>query len=342
MPEAFDVGAVDQLVPTRFVQSCYSSITLPGVPALYMSSVTKLMFREAVATAFMVDVDLVSFHNATAAGATGGVPIVAIEYSVHSDEDVQTVAMGSPKTFERAFESAVASLHAAGHSGATWLPHFPASFNKTRCKEVLPKDQVWCGFNATAARAGATQIFTEIGLTVLVNATEVQNAAAGATLAAFEQDLITQLTQTTALTAALTISSYPTITVVMSKVFEIGECHQGLEIDQSSRMLRTPCSGHVGQICKYECKYGYNAFGSHVCGADGVFAGGICAPLGQVPLSCNGNIRVIPSSTVSSMKLAESSGSQHRAFLQREEMCQTMPQQSGCATGGCAPLEPNV
>jgi hypothetical protein len=177
---------------------------------------------------------------------------------------------------------------------------------------------------------------------VLANATAVEAAVAGMTLAAFEQTLFAQLTRTTALVSALAKSAPgSTVTSMTSKVLQIGECHQGLEIDQSSRTLRTPCAGRVGQTCRYECKYGYNAFGSHVCGADGVFAGGMCAPLGQVPLSCNGNVRVIPSSTISSIKLAESSGSQQRAFMQQEELCHALPQHSGCGAGGCAPLKPN-
>jgi hypothetical protein len=341
MPGSFDATAVDQLVPTRFVQICYAFITVPGDRALFGTAPTQSLFREAIASVFGVDADLVTFHNATAAGVVGGIPHVAIEYSVHSDDDMRPV-VGSPAALARAFESAVVFLHAADHTGAWALPYLPASFNRTRCKETLPHDAVWCGFNATAVAAQQVQVFTELGLIVLANATAVEAAVAGMTLAAFEQTLFAQLTRTTALVSALAKSAPgSTVTSMTSKVLQIGECHQGLEIDQSSRTLRTPCAGRVGQTCRYECKYGYNAFGSHVCGADGVFAGGMCAPLGQVPLSCNGNVRVIPSSTISSIKLAESSGSQQRAFMQQEELCHALPQHSGCGAGGCAPLKPN-
>jgi hypothetical protein len=342
IPGGFDQQAVDQVLATRFVQSSYSTIIFPSRQHVFAKDTVVRFFREAIASVFTVDVSLVRFHNASHShNDADGVGYVAVEYSLHGDEDVRPL-LGSPRELASAFEDAVVALHTAGHTGAHAIPHFPGSFNRTRCAEVLPDDQVWCGHNATNVVSVQGSVLTEVGLTIMINMTEVENQTIrGLTGTSFERELFTQLTRTTAIQTLLATATGSITTSLTAKVLQIGECHQGLEIDQSSRGLATPCAGRVGNECNYECGYGYNAFGTHVCGADGVFAGGICTPLGQVPMSCNGNIRVIPTSTITSVKLSESSSSQHRAFLHHEELCQALPEQSSCGAGGCFPLKPN-
>ena len=49
-------------------------------------------------------------------------------------------------------------------------------------------------------------------------------------------------------------------------------CTTGLTIGNSP----VSCSGATGGECAYSCNVGYTKGGSHVCGTDGVFAGGGC------------------------------------------------------------------
>ena len=116
----------------------------------------------------------------------------------------------------------------------------------------------------------------------------------------------------------------------------------------SDRDTSNSCAGSRGHICRYSCDEGYNAYGLHTCQKDGdtgasLFVGGICAPLGQVPLSCNGNVRVIPQAVVGDNNLAESSASQRRNFAAQQIACAAgEADEATCGDGGCFIVEAPV
>ena len=72
-------------------------------------------------------------------------------------------------------------------------------------------------------------------------------------------------------------------TVEESTVLPPDTCTTGLEIAHSDRTITNRCEGQEGAVCEYTCDEGYfSPGGSHVCGADGAFAGGDCLADGTV------------------------------------------------------------
>ena len=57
---------------------------------------------------------------------------------------------------------------------------------------------------------------------------------------------------------------------------EANECTGGLTVENSNRDDDHPCSGETGEVCDLICHDGYTPAGTHACGPDGSFSGGVC------------------------------------------------------------------